>query len=70
MKDIKDDIIKDLEEKVEMEKSVKQSEVMMNADLKSQITKLEHFLSVLSKLNGQFLDKIVHYKNIIKKLTS
>jgi|TARA_R110000744_G_scaffold190322_1_gene309451 hypothetical protein len=70
MKDIKDDIIKDLEEKVEMEKSVKQSEVMMNADLKSQITKLELSLSVLSKLNGQFLDKIVHYKNIIKKLTS
>ena len=70
MKDIKDDIIKDLEEKVEMEKSVKQSEVMMNADLKSQITKLEQSLSVLSKLNGQFLDKIVHYKNIIKKLTS
>ena len=70
MKDIKDDIIKDLEEKVEMEKSVKQSEVMMNADLKSQITKLELSLGVLSKLNGQFLDKIVHYKNIIKKLTS
>ena len=70
MKDAKDDIIKDLEEKVEMEKSVKQSEVMMNADLKSQITKLELSLSVLSKLNGQFLDKIVHYKNIIKKLTS
>jgi hypothetical protein len=70
MKDIKDDIIKDLQEKVEMEKSVKQSEVMMNADLKSQITKLELSLSVLSKLNGQFLDKIVHYKNIIKKLTS
>ena len=70
MKDIKDDIIKDLEEKVEMEKSVKQSEVMMNADLKSQITKLELSLSVLSKFNDQFLDKIVHYKNIIKKLTS
>ena len=70
MKDIKDDIIKDLEEKVEMEKSVKQSEVMMNADLKSQITKLELSLSVLSKLNGEFLDKLTYYKNIIKKLTS
>lgn len=70
MKDVKDDIIKDLEEKLEMERSVKKSEVMMNADLKSQITKLELSLSVLSKLNGQFLDKIVHYKNIIKKLTS
>ena len=70
MKDVKDDIIKDLEEKLEMERLVKKSEVMMNADLKSQITKLELSLSVLSKLNGQFLDKIVHYKNIIKKLTS
>jgi hypothetical protein len=70
MKDIKDDIIKDLEEKVEMEKSVKQSEVMMNADLKSQITKLELSLGVLSKLNGEFLDKLTYYKNIIKKLTS
>ena len=70
MKDIKDDIIKDLEEKVEMEKSVKQSEVMMNADLKSQITKLELSLGVLSNLNSEFLDKLTHYKNIIKKLTS
>jgi hypothetical protein len=70
MKDIKDDIIKDLQEKVEMEKSVKQSEVMMNADLKSQITKLELSLGVLSKLNGEFLDKLTYYKNIIKKLTS
>lgn len=70
MKDVKDDIIKDLEEKLEMERLVKQSEVMMNADLKAQITKLELSLGVLSKLNGEFLDKIVHYKNIIKKLTS
>lgn len=70
MKDVKDDIIKDLEEKLKMEKSVKQSEVMMNANLKEQITKLELSLSVLSNLNGEFLDKIVHYKNIIKKLTS
>ena len=70
MKDVKDDIIKDLEEKLEMERLVKQSEVMMNADLKAQITKFELSLGVLSKLNGEFLDKIVHYKNIIKKLTS
>mgnify|MGYP003632590646 FL=1 len=70
MKDVKDDIIKDLEEKLEMERSVKKSEVMMNADLKSQITKLELSLSVLSKLNGEFLDKLTYYKNIIKKLTS
>ena len=70
MKDIKDDIIKDLEEKLEMERSVKKSEVMMNADLKSQITKLELSLGVLSKLNGEFLDKLTYYKNIIKKLTS
>tara|TARA_R110002110_G_scaffold224081_1_gene437915 strand:+ start:86 stop:298 length:213 start_codon:yes stop_codon:yes gene_type:complete len=70
MKDVKDDIIKDLEEKLEMERSVKKSEVMMNADLKSQITKLELSLGVLSKLNGEFLDKLTYYKNIIKKLTS
>ena len=53
-----------------MERSVKKSEVMMNADLKSQITKLELSLGVLSKLNGEFLDKLTYYKNIIKKLTS
>tara|TARA_R110002126_G_scaffold167753_1_gene316225 strand:- start:3802 stop:4014 length:213 start_codon:yes stop_codon:yes gene_type:complete len=70
MKDVKDDIIKDLEEKLEMERSVKKSEVMMNADLKSQITKLELSLGVLSNLNSEFLDKLTHYKNIIKKLTS
>ena len=70
MKDVKDDIIKDLEEKLKMERSVKKSEVMMNADLKSQITKLELSLGVLSKLNGEFLDKLTYYKNIIKKLTS
>jgi hypothetical protein len=70
MKDVKDDIIKDLEEKLEMERSVKKSEVMMNADLRSQITKLELSLGVLSKLNGEFLDKLTYYKNIIKKLTS
>jgi hypothetical protein len=70
MKDVKDDIIKDLEEKLEMERLVKKSEVMMNADLKSQITKLELSLGVLSNLNSEFLDKLTHYKNIIKKLTS
>jgi hypothetical protein len=54
MKDVKDEIIKDLEEKLEMERSVKMSEVDLNADYKKHIINLETRIIALGKLITMF----------------
>ena len=69
MKDVKDDIIKDLEEKLQMEKTVKQSEVDLNDDYKKHIINLETRIIALGKLNNEFVDKITELKDIIARLT-
>ena len=69
MKDVKDDIIKDLEEKLQMEKTVKLSEVDLNADYKKHIINLETRIIALGKLNNEFVDKITELKDIIARLT-
>ncbi len=69
MKDVKDEIIKDLQEKLEMERTVKMSEVDTNADYKKHIINLEIRIEALGKLNNTFVDKITELKDIIAKLT-
>ena len=69
MKDVKDEIIKDLQEKLDMERSVKMSEVDTNADYKKHIINLEIRIEALGKLNNTFVDKITELKDIIAKLT-
>ena len=66
----KDAIIKDLEEKVEMEKMVKISEVELNAGYKKHILNLETQIQTLGKINEEFLNKIAELKHKLQKLTS
>ena len=69
MKDAKDDIIKDLELKLEMAEQVKESEVQFNTDLKDRIEKLELHIETLVKVNDFFRQKVLKYKSIVSKLT-
>ena len=68
--EIKNAIIKDLEEKVEMEKMVKLSEVKLNADYKKHILNLETQIQALGKINDEFLNKITELKHKLQKLTT
>jgi len=68
--EIKDAIIKDLEEKVEMEKMVKISEVKLNADYKKHILNLETQIQALGKINDEFINKIAELKHKLQKLTT
>lgn len=58
--------IKDLNELLEMERQVKIEQVRMVADLKERIEKQEITIETLQKINEDFLNKVAHYKNIIK----
>ena len=58
---IKDELIKELQEKLQMEEMVKKSETYLNQDLKERIEKLELHNDTLIKINE-------NYSNIISKL--
>jgi DNA-directed RNA polymerase subunit H (RpoH/RPB5) len=66
----KDEIIQDLKEKLEMEIQVKKNEVLINAEYKNVIEKLELQNETLIKINEDFTNKILYLKNQIKKLIS
>jgi hypothetical protein len=53
--------VKELEEKYQMEKGVKQSEVMLNAELNERIEKYQLHIETLRNINE-------HYSNLIGKL--
>jgi|DEB0MinimDraft_6_1074348.scaffolds.fasta_scaffold01914_7 hypothetical protein len=69
--DHKDKIIEDLKTKVEEEVMVKQSEVLMNKDLKLRIEQLELEIELLQKVNNYLLETTsklrVKLKNIINE---
>ena len=69
MKDVKDEIIKDLELKVDMAEQVKVSEVMYNKTLKDNIAKLELHIETLLEINEKFRQKVLKYQSIVSKLT-
>jgi D-ribose pyranose/furanose isomerase RbsD len=69
MKDVKDDIIRDLEEKLVMAEDVKISEVEMNKTLKDNISKLELHIETLLEINEKFRQKVLKYKSIVSALT-
>jgi len=54
----KDDQIKSLEEQVEMERAVKNSEVLLNKQFKERIEKLELYQETLIKINEQYATTI------------
>jgi chaperonin cofactor prefoldin len=60
--------IKQLEEQVEMEISVKKSEVLINADLKDRITKLEIQLETVVDINNKYAEKLATLQNKLKNL--
>lgn len=64
----KDLIIKQLEEQLKSERIVKNSEGLINQDLKEYNQKLEIQIEKLLEINQEFLDKIVKLNNYIRKL--
>jgi hypothetical protein len=54
----KDEQIKQLEEQVEMERAVKNSEVELNKQFKERIEKLELHQETLVKINEQYANTI------------
>ena len=67
---IKDAIIKDLNDQLDMERQVKISEVKLNADYKKHILNLETQIEALGKINDEFLNKITDLKFKLQKLTT
>ena len=64
----KDQIIKDLEEKLSREKAVKRSEVIMNIELLARIEKYQLHIETLLKINEEYSDKIGELRSRLKKL--
>lgn len=64
----KDQIIKDLTEKLEMERQVKKHEVQVNASYKETITKLEDQLRFMMDMNDKLFGDIAHLKEKLKYL--
>jgi hypothetical protein len=67
MNEDKDKIIQELKEQIQMEKIVKDSEVLMNADLKEYNEKLQLTIDTLLKINEDFLIKIAKLKFELKR---
>ena len=69
--DHKDKIIEDLKTKIEEETMVKQTEVLVNKDLKLRIEQLELEVELLQKVNNYLLETTsklrVKLKNIINE---
>ena len=64
----KDEIIKDLAEKLDMEKQVKKHEVQVNVAYKETITKLEDQLRFMMDMNDKLFGDIAHLKEKLKYL--
>ena len=62
--------IAELKELLEMEKQVKKSEVVLNAELKQYNLKLQLAIETQSKIISEYADKIAQLKSHIEKLTS
>ena len=62
--------IAELKELLEMEKQVKKSEVVLNAELKQYNLKLQLAIETQSKIINEYADKIAQLKSHIEKLTS
>jgi len=63
----KDEIIQVLKEKLEMEISVKKNEVLINAEYKQVIEKLEIQIETLVQINERLFNQIAELRQKIKK---
>jgi hypothetical protein len=66
----KDDLIKNLMEKFNMEKSVKESEVMLNKELNERIEKHLLHIETLIEINERFSNTIGKLRARLKDLIS
>ena len=64
----KDQIIKDLEEKLSRERAVKKSEVLLNTELLARIEKYQLHIETLLKINEEYSNKIGELRSRLKKL--
>jgi hypothetical protein len=64
----KDILIKELQNALDMEVSVKNSEVMMNKELLERIEKKDLHLETLSKINDKYSNAIAKLRARLKKL--
>jgi chaperonin cofactor prefoldin len=62
--------IKELEQDIQMEKMVKKSEVMLNAQLLQRIEKLELHIETLIKINEEYSNMVAQLRLTIKKIIS
>jgi predicted nuclease with TOPRIM domain len=60
--------IKELEEKLEMEKAVKKSEVMWNKEFQERIEKLELHKETLIEINEKYSDTIGKLRARLKEI--
>jgi len=60
--------IKELEQDIQMEKMVKKSEVMLNADLLQRIEKLELHIETLIKINEEYSNMVAQLRLTIKNI--
>ena len=64
----KEEIIKNLEEKLQMEIAVKKSEVMLNAELKERIEKHLLHIETLIEINENYANTIGKLRAKLKEL--
>jgi len=62
--------IKELEQDIQMEKMVKKSEVMLNAQLLQRIEKLELHIETLIKINEEYSNMVAQLRLTIKNIIS
>ena len=65
----KDNKIKELEERLQLEIMVKESETLINQELKEQIEKKDFHIKTLTELNDKFFNKIIELRLKLKRLT-
>ena len=68
MKEVLENKIKELEEKLQMEIMVKKSEVLFNQELKERIEKLELHKETLIEINEKYSDTIGKLRTLLKEL--
>jgi hypothetical protein len=67
--DIRDKQIQDLKDRLESEIVVKKNEVLINAEYKIIIEKLEMQVALLNELNDKLYNKIAELRYTVKDLT-
>jgi hypothetical protein len=63
----KDEIIKNLKERLEMETQVKKNEVLINAEYKVVIEKLELQIQTLVEINEKLFSQVAFLRHKLKK---